>query len=114
MKRIALGLGIVGMLAYLTACGSQAGTTESTQAPASGAAAQNADGKLIYKNYCLTCHGGNLEGGRGPNLQQVGERLDADMIANKVLKGGGGMPAFKVSLKKEDIQAVAEWLATIK
>jgi mono/diheme cytochrome c family protein len=106
------------ILAGLTACGGTQSGTAPTPAPAASAptgdAVDYSDGKLVYKNYCLTCHGGNLQGGRGASLMKIGERATQEMIADKIKNGGGGMPSFKVSLKEEDIEAVAAWLATIK
>jgi cytochrome c551 len=72
------------------------------------------DAPTIYTNYCLSCHGSNLEGFRGPNLQEIGSRMNEEEIINKIEKGGNGMPGFKVSLKESDIQILAQWLAEKK
>lgn len=110
-RRLYLFISIAVMISVISACGRD--SEPSNEAP-TGDAVEHAQGKLIYKNYCLSCHGTNLQGGRGVNLLKIGERADQEMIADKVRNGGGGMPSFKVSLKEEDIQAVAAWLATIK
>jgi cytochrome c551 len=80
--------------------GNQGGTGVSAQA--------------VYKQNCVTCHGVNLEGGVGPNLQKVGARLNVDQITARITNGGGGMPPFKGTLKDNEINALAVWLATNK
>lgn len=67
----------------------------------------------LYKQNCLSCHGGGLEGRVGPktNLQQVGARLSKEKIDKQIASGGNGMPGFGSKLKPEETQALAEWLA---
>ena len=62
---------------------------------------------------CLTCHtyGGEGAAGPGPELTDVGTRLQADAIAQTVANGRGGMPAFGDALTQEQIGAVAAFLA---
>ncbi|WP_101844311.1 cytochrome c550 [Halobacillus sp. Marseille-P3879] len=65
----------------------------------------------MYEQQCSSCHGGDLEGQNGPNLQEVGSRYDAseiqDIIENG--KGGGAMPAGLYT--GDDAATLAEWLA---
>lgn len=70
----------------------------------------------LYKQNCLSCHGGNLAGKVGPktNLQQAGARLTKEQIVEQINRGGNGMPGFQGKLKTEEINAVAEWLASKK
>ncbi|MFD0695587.1 c-type cytochrome [Paenibacillus sp. GCM10027628] len=76
--------------------------------------AVKADAPTVYKNFCISCHGNNLQGGEGPNIQKVGERLTEDEIIKRIQKGGGGMPPFQVALKDEELKALASWLAGLK
>ncbi|NEW06985.1 cytochrome c [Paenibacillus sp. SYP-B3998] len=76
--------------------------------------AVQADVPTIYKNFCISCHGNNLQGGQGPNIQKIGERLDEAEIIKRIQKGGGGMPPFQVALKDEELKALAAWLAGLK
>jgi cytochrome c551 len=48
------------------------------------------------------------------NLQKVGGKLTRDQIAAKIQNGGNGMPAFKSTLKADQINALADWLAAKK
>lgn len=71
------------------------------------------DPAAIFKQNCSSCHGQNLEGAVGPNLQKIGSTLSKEEITN-ILKNGksGGMPAGVV--KGEEQQIIAEWLSKKK
>jgi len=67
----------------------------------------------IFQQNCASCHGGNLEGGVGPALNQIGSKLSAEEIADIIQNGKGtGMPAGLVT--GEEQQMLAEWLAEKK
>lgn len=67
------------------------------------------------KANCITCHGDQLQGGAGPNLQKIGAELTAEQLYGIITKGKGGMmPSFKDRLKDEEIANVAMWLAEKK
>ncbi len=63
----------------------------------------------IVKQNCTSCHGQNLEGGVGPSLKDVGERLDAAKIEETIKNGKGSMPAGVIPA--DQAASVAEWLA---
>ncbi|MGM9987884.1 MAG: cytochrome c550 [Bacillaceae bacterium] len=67
----------------------------------------------IVNGSCTSCHGGNLEGGMGPKLSDVGSRLNADQIKDVLMNGkGSGMPAGLVPA--DQVDKVAKWLAEKK
>ncbi|OAB43607.1 c-type cytochrome [Paenibacillus glacialis] len=70
--------------------------------------------ETLVKANCISCHGDQLQGGAGPNLQKIGSTLSPEEIYSLVGKGKGIMPAFKGSLKEEEIANVAQFLATKK
>jgi mono/diheme cytochrome c family protein len=70
--------------------------------------------ETIYKQSCIACHGTDLEGKVGPNLQKVGSKLTDQQLYKLVQNGKGGMPAFKSSLKDDEIANLARWLAEKK
>lgn len=72
------------------------------------------DAPTLYKNFCLSCHGSNLEGFRGPNIQQIGARMTKEEIVIQIEKGADGMPGFKMSIRQPDIDKLASWLAEMK
>lgn len=83
------------------------------QQPAAGA---KLDAESLVKANCIACHGDTLDGkgAANKNLQKVGAKLSKEQIADKITNGGGGMKAFKDTLKENEISAIAEWLAAKK
>lgn len=69
------------------------------------------DPEAHYQNACISCHGENYEGGAGPALTGVGERLSTDEIADILVNGQGSMPGGLV--EQDNAQAMAEWVAEI-
>lgn len=90
-----------------------AGNTGTTNG-GTGDTAAAGNGEATFKANCVSCHGNNLEGAVGPNLQKIGAEHSADEIAGIISNGRGGMPAFKGQLSDDEIQGVAQWLATKK
>lgn len=72
----------------------------------------------LYQNACVTCHGANLQGGIGPNLQHVGSQLSLAQIVTQINNGGGAMPGYgpknQAILTNQQIDELATWLATKK
>lgn len=66
-------------------------------------------GSELFSQSCASCHGQNLEGGVGPDLQSVGYYLDEPGIEGVILNGQGAMPAGM--LQGDDARKVAKWLA---
>lgn len=64
-----------------------------------------------YRNNCMACHGANLEGGIGPNLQRVGSRKTKEDIVSIITYGRGLMPSYGNQLDRNTIQLLAKWLA---
>ncbi|MDD9272300.1 c-type cytochrome [Paenibacillus sp. GCM10023248] len=116
---IVLTLLLAGSLA---ACGkketppatSPAATATTSPAATQSTAGTKADAQTVFKANCVSCHGGNLEGAVGPNLQKVGGKLSKDQITGIITNGKGAMPSFKGRLSDDEISAVATWLADKK
>ncbi|WEG14248.1 cytochrome c [Pullulanibacillus sp. KACC 23026] len=66
----------------------------------------------IFQQNCSSCHGDQLQGGIGPNLQKIGSKLSKDQILTQIKNGGGAMPANVIQGK--DAEAVATWLSKKK
>ncbi|NOU75991.1 c-type cytochrome [Paenibacillus sp. LMG 31458] len=97
---------VIVLALVLSACGNKQNESQP--------AAVKVDVPKLYQNFCISCHGNQLQGGQGPNIQKVGERLDEAEIIKRIQKGGGGMPPFQVTMKEEELKALASWLAGLK
>ena len=96
---------LIGASLALAACGGgedDAGSGSDTTAGAG-------DAETFYNQKCSSCHGGELQGGAGPELAAIGSKYSQEEIEGIIANGQGIMP--KELLKGEDASAVAEWLA---
>ncbi|MYL33443.1 c-type cytochrome [Pontibacillus yanchengensis] len=77
-----------------------------------GGESSSANPEQIFKNNCASCHGSDLSGGVGPNLQKVGSKLSVEDIKGIITNGKGSMPPNLIQGEKKT--AVANWLAEKK
>jgi mono/diheme cytochrome c family protein len=65
-------------------------------------------GSDVYADNCSSCHGSDGGGGRGPNLQDVADRLTVEEQTDTVVngRGDGAMPAWGDSLSADEIAEV--------
>lgn len=114
MKKSLMAL-LMGTSLALTACGGGESAKEAPKeegnAP-SGETASAGDSGKLFQQSCAACHGQDLSGGAGPNLQKVGGKYSKEDIENIIKNGQGGMPGGV--LEGEDASKVAEWLAAKK
>jgi len=69
---------------------------------------------LQYKD-CRNCHALEGAGGhRGPDLTAVATRLTHDQLIRQVSQGGGLMPAYGQQLKPLEIEALVDFLGTLR
>ncbi|CAD2079090.1 cytochrome c-551 [Jeotgalicoccus coquinae] len=112
MKKMLLTAGFSFVL-LLGACGGNEEDTEEAAVTGDGQATVE-DGERVYRaTSCFSCHGADLEGASGPNLQEVGSRLDADQIRTVIVEGTDVMPGGMVE-DPEDLDALVEWLSDQK
>ncbi|QQZ10303.1 cytochrome c551 [Heyndrickxia vini] len=121
MVKKLIGILMIFTLAFgLAACGSSnkdndnANKNETTtNNNKSTNTASAGDAEKIFSQNCSSCHGGNLEGGVGPDLTKVGAKYNKDQILD-IIKNGkkGGMPAGVI--KGDDADKVATWLSEKK
>lgn len=107
LKIFAMLTGIAVLLLF-TACG------QGTNDPAGDhgtASSETARAEALYKKQCVSCHGADLEGKVGPDLRQIGSKLNEERIAAILRDGAKGMPAFSKMLNDEEIEALAQWLS---
>lgn len=68
------------------------------------------EGAELYNVNCATCHGGSGDGGLGPSLHGVADRLSLDEHIKTVTEGRGGrMPSFEGDLTAAEIEAVVNY-----
>lgn len=115
MKKAKFLLLITGLTLGLAACGgggSQGNGTSNNAAGSSSSSSANKGAKGIFEKHCASCHGENLQGKIGPNLQHIGSKWSKKQILHQITNGGGGMPAGVI--KGQKAQKVAAWLAAKK
>ena len=54
-------------------------------------------GRTVYEQSCQVCHGPELKGDRGPQIDNAVSRLGADATRIVITKGKGGMPPVAVT-----------------
>ena len=100
------------ILTVVWACGG------SEQPPTDNALASTAavapDGKKIYKQYCVTCHGlyGDMGASGALNLQESVLQVEERIVV--ITKGRGAMTPFENLLDADQIAAVAQYSLELK
>jgi len=92
--------------------------TAATAATAAPAAAGQPDAKALYAGKCAMCHGADGKGGFGSDLTSAayvyGKHREAIAASITQGRGNGKMPAFDGQLKREEIDALADYLLSLK
>jgi mono/diheme cytochrome c family protein len=71
------------------------------------------DGADLYRRSCASCHGGDGQGGIGPQLAgSVTDKYTPEEHAGVVLAGRGTMPAFGSTLSEDEIAAIVAYERT--
>lgn len=81
--------------------------TRRVEAPSSDADFRS--GEELYQLHCAACHGADGDGGSGPSLVGVADRLRLDEHLEVVRKGRGEMPAWGDALAAEEIDAIVDY-----
>ncbi|WP_026559715.1 cytochrome c551 [Bacillus sp. J37] len=103
---------LFGTVLVLSACGGAEEPAEETTEGGGTTTETAGNAEEIVQKSCIGCHGRDLEGGSGPNLQEVGAKYSEDEIKSIIINGQGGMP--KGLLNDADAEVVASWLAEKK
>ncbi|KUP05691.1 cytochrome C551 [Bacillus coahuilensis m2-6] len=114
MKKKFMAL-LLGTSLALAACGGDDGSETSSdlnEASTEEVVINGVNVKQIYNQKCSSCHGGNLEGGFGPQLSTIGASLSKEDIMSVIENGQGQMP--KGIISGDESAAVSEWLASMK
>ena len=99
-----------GIIAFRTDTG---GTGEAAGGGDGDGGSDEVSGEDVYGESCASCHGGTGEGGSGPSLVGVDERLTREEQLTIVREGRGDMPAWEGELTPEEIEAVVDHQRTV-
>jgi len=111
VRPFALLLPLLLLAIGLAACGG-GGAGKGKGEQANGAVQAVSEGERVYTNRCMACHGGELEGGFGPELRGIGGRMSREELIRIVTDGTGLMQPFRDRLTEEEIAAVVDWIRT--
>jgi mono/diheme cytochrome c family protein len=74
-----------------------------------------AQGRKVFQRICSLCHGVQGEGGVGPVLQGVGQRLSSEQITHQILEPRGAMPRlYPTRVDAAAVANVVAYLQTLK
>jgi ubiquinol-cytochrome c reductase cytochrome b subunit len=70
---------------------------------------------LVQSKQCRNCHVVGEEGGhRGPDLSDVGTRMNESQLIRQVIQGGGNMPAYGNNLTPSEVKALVSFLVSLR
>ena len=101
------------MLMSSPACSSDA-SVKTNEASGVTPPKHNLDGKAIYRQHCVTCHGADGTLGLNGAGDLTKSALPIEDRIVQVTKGKNLMTAFKGVLSPEEIHAVAAYSETLK
>jgi mono/diheme cytochrome c family protein len=88
-------------------------TAQSKPGPKADPSSPAVKGRSLFGKNCAACHGSSGQGGEGPNLH--GLTLSDERITSIVTAGiKNEMPAFKSTVKDQDVKALIAYLRTLK
>lgn len=106
----------IAIAAYVAACAGDknagGGAPTSPACTGQGGGADSTDGKTLFSASCASCHTlktANATGTIGPNLDDA--KPTREKVITQVTNGGGGMPAFRDQLSKQQIEALADFVS---
>mgnify|MGYP002632664376 CR=1 FL=1 len=70
---------------------------------------------LLQNKQCRNCHAiDGIGGHRGPDLMDVGARLNAPQLTRQIVQGGGNMPAYGNKLVPYEIDALVAYMVSLR
>jgi mono/diheme cytochrome c family protein len=86
-----------------------------TNSTASSSSPRTRGGQAFTESGCPQCHTIRHQGGtKGPDLSEVGRRLNEEQIRTQILKGGKQMPSFGGVLEGTEIEDLVAYLRTLR
>lgn len=68
------------------------------------------NGRRIYSNDCVSCHGEAGEGAVGPGLAGNERLANNELVIRQIVRGGAFMPSFGGQLDDQQVAAVATYI----
>lgn len=102
------------LLLILSACGASEEETARQAAAQNPGAAVKPDGKGIFRQNCVTCHGADGTLGLNGAKDLTQSALPLEERINTITHGRKLMTPFATILSPEEIQAVAEYTLKLK
>ncbi|WP_020536592.1 c-type cytochrome [Lewinella cohaerens] len=99
---------------FIYACGGSDSANETSGAQEATTATPQVDGKKIYKQYCVTCHGLYGDMGASGAFNLTTSELPVDERIVVITKGRGAMTPFENLLDADEIAAVAAYTLELK
>lgn len=99
---------------FIYACGGSDSPNETSGTQQATTATPQADGKKIYKQYCVTCHGLYGDMGASGAFNLTTSELPVDERIVVITKGRGAMTPFENLLDADEIAAVAAYTLELK
>jgi mono/diheme cytochrome c family protein len=98
----------------IIACGNADANRAAGAASTTASADANDEGKKIYKQYCVTCHGlyGDMGATGAFNLQETELTLEERIVV--ITHGRNTMTGFSTLLTEDKIKAVAQYTFELK
>ena len=72
------------------------------------------DGKVIYLENCVRCHGGDGKAGNLGAADLSTSKLEKEMTFTVIKEGKNAMTGFFATLNDDQIHAVMDYIATLK
>lgn len=66
----------------------------------------------MFMNSCSGCHGSDGDSGRAPDLTSM--KIDKSEVVSTITKGEGRMPGFADKYDKNEINAIADYVISIR
>ncbi|MEL6926428.1 MAG: cytochrome c, partial [Bacteroidota bacterium] len=73
-----------------------------------------AAGKTVFTTYCIVCHGADGKMGLNGAKDLTASELTRDEMITQVTKGKGAMAAYESILKPDEIEAVVDYVRSMK
>jgi ubiquinol-cytochrome c reductase cytochrome b subunit len=71
--------------------------------------------RLMQLEGCMACHMVRGVGGqRAPDLTYISDRVTSTQLITRILRGGGGMPAYGDTIKPSELNQLLAFLETLK